>query len=223
MQESCSLPASLDLCTLGPWKYQSCPPSGAQQTLHRAAANSPPLPEGEVAGRGAIFFLNYFLQYLRSSRSFFWITSLSSLIMSNAFTLSSELPMPSSPSRWRVVVNSRCNSSGGKKGSSTTVSRRPKQWTHELGGQLDFSPFAGMLSCDARIVKGLKEERAVKEDIRARAPPLCPSARDHRGLRRLVRCVCHPGSYGNIPEMAYWCPLYRNECIRQRRSGREVT
>ena len=117
MQESCSLPALLDLCTLGPWKYQSCPPSRAQPTLHRAAANSPSLPKGEVAGRGAIFFLNYFLQYLRSSRSFFWITSLSSLSTSKTFALSSELPMPSSPSRWRVVINSRCNSSGGKKGS----------------------------------------------------------------------------------------------------------
>lgn len=71
---------------------------------------------------------------LRSSRCF-WVNSLRSLIRSNAFAFSSELPMPGYPSRRRVAVHSCC---GLPKKSCPS----PSGWTDCTGGSCRTVPRA---------------------------------------------------------------------------------
>ena len=132
---------------------------------------------------------------------------MSSLSRFRAFEFSSKLPIPSSPSRWHVVVNSRCKLSGGEKGGSAKGFKAPQA----MDGQLTrFFAFTGMLLGYARSHRIVKlkgrEDRVVEGDIHVLVPPLCPFAGDHGGLRSWVTVVRHAGSHWNRPGKPLRCP-----------------
>lgn len=107
--------------------------------------------------------------------------------------------MPSSSSRWHVVVNSRCKSSGGGKGWSAKGFTVPQATDARLGQLTGFFLFPRLFPCYAGIVKSSKAERVMEDDNHVLVPSLCPRAGDHGGLRSWVRHVHQAGSRWNRP------------------------
>ena len=101
------------------------------------------------------------LKLLRSSRCCFWVNSLSSLIRSDAFAFSSELPMPSYPSRRRVAIYSRCNLS--KKSCLS-----PFGWTVARAARAARCPGPPRTPCTVREAAGHGLKGTQHRDLRVR-------------------------------------------------------